>query len=60
MLLCGRIFLVARFLLVFFPRILAHKDCALEVRTFAQLLAMDPFSILIFTWCHVPLENLTV
>ena len=33
MLLCGRIFLVARFLLVSFPRILAHKDCAQEVHT---------------------------
>ena len=43
MLLCGRIFLVARFLLVFFPRILAHTDCAFEVRTFAKYLAMDLF-----------------
>ena len=32
-LLCWRIVLVARFLLVFYPRILEHKDCALKVRT---------------------------
>ena len=41
----------------FFPRILEHKDCALEVRTFAPLLAMDPFFPEFFTLCHVPLEN---
>ena len=32
-LLCGRIVLVARFLPVFDPQILPHKDCALEVHT---------------------------
>ena len=60
MLLCGRIFLVARFLRVFFPRILAHTDGALEVRIFAKLPAVDPVFPQIFMWCHVPLENLTV
>ena len=43
MLLCGRIVLVARFLPVFYPRILELKDCVLEVHTFELLLAMDPF-----------------
>ena len=41
MLLCWGIFLVARSLLVL-SSILAHKDCAPEVRIFA-FLAMDPF-----------------
>ena len=58
MLLCGRIFLGARFRLVSFPRILAHTDCVLEVHTFEQLLAMDPFlSRIFFMWCDVTLEN---
>ena len=28
---------------MFYPRILEHKGCALEVHISAQLLAMDPF-----------------
>ena len=43
MLLCGRIVLVARLLPVFYPRLLAHKDCALEVHKSEQPLEMDPF-----------------
>ena len=34
MLLCVRIFLVARFRLVSFPQIWERTDCVLEVRTF--------------------------
>ena len=60
MLLCGRIFLVARFLPVICPRILAHTDCALEVHTCAKLLAMDPFFPEFFTRRIVAFENLTV
>ena len=41
MLHCGRIVLVARFLHVFCPRILEHKDCAHEGRTSAKRLTMD-------------------
>ena len=33
--LCGRIALVAKFLVVSNPQLLAHTDCALEVHTFA-------------------------
>ena len=42
MLLCGRIVLVARFLPVFYPRILEYEDFAREVHTSEYLLAMDP------------------
>ena len=47
MLLCGRIDLVAQFLEVSYPQILAHTDCVLAVHTLALLLAMDP----LFTGC---------
>ena len=60
MLLCGRIFIVARFPEVSCPQILAHADCVLEVRTFAKYLAMDTFFPDFFMCCHVPLQNLTV
>ena len=43
MLLCGRVVVVARFPEVSCPQIMQHADCVLEARTFAQLLAMDPF-----------------
>ena len=43
MLLCGRIVLVARFPEVFYPLFSEHKGCVLEVSTFEQLHAMDPF-----------------
>ena len=51
MLLCGRIFLSARFPLVTSPQIWARKDCA-HPRD-------GPFLSRILVWCQVVLENLT-
>ena len=60
MLLCGRIVLVARFLPVFYPRILEFQDFAREVHTSEYLLAMDPLFPQLFTWRSVPLEKRTL
>ena len=58
MLLCGRIFLVERFRLVFFPQIWERTDCVLEVRTFLHnSLRWIFFVSRILLWCHVPLEE---
>ena len=59
MLLCGRIFLGAKYPPVLFPRILARKDCAREVHTcLNNSFRWTPFFPGFF-WCQVPLENLT-
>ena len=57
---CGRIVLVSRFGLVFFPHVGAHKDCVLEVRTFELTPCDGLFLSQVFTWCNVPLERVTV
>ena len=44
MLLCGRIFLVAKFRLVSFPQIWEHTDCILEVLTFCIIPCDGPSS----------------
>ena len=61
MLLCGRIFLGARFRPVILPQMWERKDCAREVHSFERRLAMDPFLSRMFSsGATVPLENSTV
>ena len=52
MILCGRIFLGARFSHVILPRILVRKDHVHGAHTFGLFIAMDHFSRILI-WCQV-------
>ena len=60
MVLCGCIFLAAKYHPVFFPRILAHTNSAPEVHTFAELLTMHLFFPEFKRGVMCPLASLTL
>ena len=54
------IILVARFLRVFYLRILEHKGCVFEVYTSEKTPCDGPFLFLIFTWLGVSFQKCTL